>query len=537
VASSSRIGACCLGGALAVASVACASAWQPALTPPEKGGAAWIELSTPRFRLETDVDRRTADLALEALERSHAILAHVMQRPPSAVDTQVEVVLFARSRDGAEVLPKNAGAVFRQGLPADVEDQPVVVMVDSELAADTRLTIQHELAHRFLRERLQSIPVWLNEGLAQYYSSARVEGDRIVLGGPSHMDFWDRRYFGMAAMDGFDQTEVPVYLAPTVQQLIDATRTDFYTTEREVTPTKEIEASTASYAASFRLVHLLMNGPNAADRAAFVAFLGALSRGQRAHEAFAAQFGPAPTRLEEAYRAYIHESALSPIAVRRPPEAPPRPPCERQLSAADVHVLWARLLPWRKDSMDRVRQQLEAARATAPESVDLKLVSAKLAGATHDFVGAKRELDKALAAAPQDPRCLLAHEQWHRAEARSRGLAPEAAEEAIPIDVIERLARVAVSATELNEVAWYYATHHRPDEGIPFSMRSLRADPICWSCQDTYAILLLEKGRTEEALRAIERAVSLIPETTSAPGVIEHRRVILAADAARKAAP
>jgi tetratricopeptide (TPR) repeat protein len=509
-----------------------------------------MELDSPHFRLETDTDRRTAEQALTALEQSHALLAHVMQRPkdaPSAHEVQIEVVLFARRKDGVQVLPANAAAAFRERLPADVEDQPVVVMVDSELAADTRNTIQHELAHRFLHERLQTLPVWLDEGLAQYYSSARADGDRIVLGGASTIDFWDQRRFGVAFVDGLDQAEVPLYMAPTVQRLLTATREEFYARgDGRVSITRDLDRSTADYAGSFRLVHLLLNGPNRSDRDAFIAYLGALQRGQDARVAFTAAFGGDLSRLEDAYKDDLRQPGLRLASVPRPPDAPAPVQRERTLSPAEVHVLWARLLPWTRNSstyettppihdgnaaLDRVRRELDAARASGPPGVDLRLVSARLAALEGDFDAARRELDAALASAPDDPRALLATVEWHRASAAGHGSDPHA--EGIPPELIGRLARVATTATELNEIAAYHAAREHPDEGMPFALRALRANPICWQCQDTYAVLLFQKGRAEDALAAIERAVSLLPEAVFAPSVLEHLRFLRNAHAAR----
>ena len=49
-------------------------------------------------------------------------------------------------------------------------------------------TLYHECFHAFLQnflfdtERVEKVPLWLNEGLAQYFELARIEGDRLLLG-------------------------------------------------------------------------------------------------------------------------------------------------------------------------------------------------------------------------------------------------------------------------------------------------------------------------------------------------------------------
>ena len=42
--------------------------------------------------------------------------------------------------------------------------------------------VYHELTHYFLARGLQSRPTWLNEGLAEYFSTAEIRDDEISLG-------------------------------------------------------------------------------------------------------------------------------------------------------------------------------------------------------------------------------------------------------------------------------------------------------------------------------------------------------------------
>jgi tetratricopeptide (TPR) repeat protein len=90
----------------------------------------------------------------------------------------------------------------------------------------------------------------------------------------------------------------------------------------------------------------------------------------------------------------------------------------------------------------------------------------------------------------------------------------------------DRLARVAVTARQLNDTAWHLAQRGRADEGLPLAEKSIRLDPLCWRCQDTYAVLLAEKGRLDEALAASDRALALLPEKASAEALLQHRRRI-----------
>jgi len=508
-----------------ISGASCSAARAP-LTPPEKGGPPWVKLASDHFVVETDVDRSTALAILHRLDEGHAALAHVLRRPPRAHDTPVEVVVFERALDFRNIAGQklNAAAFFSAERPGDFEQRPMIVMHDSDLVDETRMTAQHELTHRFLHERFASLPPWLDEGLALYYESARVDEDRIVLGAPAQIDFSARPYFWTSPRDTYEQEEVPLHLAPTLRQLTEATREEFYAARAKGQPErKESERSAALYAGAWRLVHLLMNGPNAAYRARFMAFLDAVEHGANAREAFLEQLGLDWNGLDQAYRAYlsVERPQLAIVAYRSAP--PAAPPVAETMRARDVHLLWARVMPWTKDGLARVEEQLDAARAEDPRSTDVLRHRAAFLMFRGDLETAKADLDAALAEAPADPRTLHALLLWHRARAAA---SREAVRDEPPADIVGQLAQHAVTAPQLSEVAGYYGTHGRVDDAMRFSQRALAADPLCRTCQVRHAVLLFLGGHLAEAMAATDRALAITPERATAVDLVELRRKI-----------
>jgi hypothetical protein len=72
-------------------------------------------------------------------------------------------------------------------------------------------------------------------------------------------------------------------------------------------------------------------------------------------------------------------------------------------------------------------------------------------------------------------------------------------------------------------------------EAFAFAERAIYLDPTCWRCEDTRATILLDVRRLPEALAAVDRALSLLPEREDAKPVVAHRSAILAATAATRA--
>jgi hypothetical protein len=335
-----------LGLALALsASLGCAS-MRPPLTGPAQGGPPWTEYTSPHFTLETDTDPGPANAVVADLERRYAALAHAMHVPPGQEDgDRIELVLFERAKDYDEVTGHDrttkAYVSIRSG-------HPTIVMSQDLLPEETRTTFLHELAHRFIHRRYRSVPVWLDEGLAQFYSTMRVEEDRIVVGDDlPDKTFWKQPHFSTAWHGDSFQILLPVHKAPGLRELVDSEKTTFRPgAEHEDVSRKEREQMACHYAASWKLVHLLMNGPDAQARDRFQVFLSKLGPKVDAGSAFRASFGDDLSSLEAAYRPYLTADATNrrniPYAAATS-GAPAPKTTTRSMSDYEIHTLWGRL--------------------------------------------------------------------------------------------------------------------------------------------------------------------------------------------------
>jgi tetratricopeptide (TPR) repeat protein len=520
---------------LAASSLGC-SALRAPLTCPEKGGPRWTEIRSSHFLLHTDLDPEIARARLTEFEATQGALSRQIRRSVAEPAGKVEIILFEREEDFYEVAgqDRTKAGYFTARLAGDVEAQPVMVM-PKNFAGEARETFQHELAHRLLHLRFANLPTWLNEGLAQYYSTFRVEAENAYLGGRLiNLDFSERPFVWEAWYENAYQLQIPAMKAPTVRKLLDSDATMFYIGAGAVPSREAREQQAAYYAGAWKLVQLLLNGPDPRDRVRFEAFLSALERGGDARAAFLQSFGEAQLpRLEAAFRDYLTEVRLDRVVFDPPAPAPISAASERFLSDPEVHLLWARLLPWKPATADRVRAELDEALRKEPGSPEVHFERSLFFTFTERLDDAQQELTAALQMRPDEPRYLFGQILLLRTRA-ALGAGGGRAE--IPKELFDRLARVASSATELNEVAWSLATHGRADEALPYSERAIRLDPLCWNCQDTQAFVLFEKGRLEEALRASDRAVSILPEKVEAPGIRAlHRRIEEALLAERRA--
>jgi tetratricopeptide (TPR) repeat protein len=512
---------------------------RPPLTCPERGGPPWSELWSEHFHLETDVDPASARRLLGDMERLYAALAHVLPGPRRESSAKLEVVAFDRPEDMARLVGpgRSAAGFFAGKLDGDFEPHPVLVLSDDARVAQ-KVVFLHELTHRFLHERFAKIPTWLDEGLAQYTSTLELEGDRVVLGRrrpPAYADFTELPLgegIAYASATGFHPA-APLGLdaAPSLRRLLDASPREF----------NEPAARPAFYAAAFRLTHLLAT--RMPER--FAPFLDDLTRGASPDDAFRGRFGRdkgfearsvrsgTDQRLERgvsgalsgppiengsieaAYVAYLSEDRLETRSVALEPRQQEAPELPRAMRDADVHLLWARLRPWAGRAEATIRADLDEALAREPSFAEAHALYAQLLLSQGRENDAVRELDLAIANRPHDPRLLYA---------RLRARPPRA-----PVDdrtraLIDRLADVARSATELGFLANAYGVGlERQHLGLVFAERALAADPMCWECEKIRSRIFFGGGRYAEALVAADRALALAPDGAPASGLKSER--------------
>ena len=504
----------------------------PPLTPPERGGAAWIELTSKHFVLETDIDAAEADSTLTEFEDIHSAIEDVAF--PSDVEsrTPIRIVLFAREKDYRPFAPKDTAGYFTPQLPNDLDGVPTMVLWGG-LVESTRVTFQHELTHVFVRRSLGWAPRWLNEGLAEYYETFELRDGSAVLGLPLAAVGITTGSAWRSAQVGLRQRlYVPMGALPTVSRLLHADYAEFMAADNEDRPSLDAQRKqTAHYLASWGFVHMLYSVPT--YKALFNAVIDDVARGTKLDVAWAARFDAVdPETLESDFRKHmirtegIEVQAWTTKYTPRPRALPAQP---RALSAAEVHLLWARLRAWTPQRLPAARTDVDAARALDAASPEIQYWSGLFRRAEGDREGAESDLLRALAQRPNDARYLMA------LGTHCRDLARHAPHDPLD-DVVRRLAKVAVSPRALDFVASHHGAAGQIDDGLRFAARATKADPACYRCFSTGARLLFAKERFDEAVDAAERAVNLLPDGVRAPQlVLDLRRYRQARDRAKSA--
>lgn len=246
-------------------------------TPPALSG--WTQLSTQHLKLVTDGDEAPARSLLRALEVMRLALSELGFGRVSGAGLPTTVFAFGTSGSYQPFrLHERSGQFF-------ATPYENLIVVDALARSRSASVIaSHEYLHALVSESGLSVPLWLNEGLAEYYSTIQVVGSRVVLGAPPPRH---RRLLRGHAFLPFEQ---------------------WLGTESRSNEYLDHEKASRFYAQSWLLVHYLMSDRERARQVAV--FLDLRERGISNAVAFQQAFDLDRNELDKRLRSYLNQRRL-----------------------------------------------------------------------------------------------------------------------------------------------------------------------------------------------------------------------------------
>ncbi len=157
--------------------------------------ATWTSVETRNFVLMTDGSpRRGAEIA-RRLEELRSIFARLA--PSLELQSPAPTTLFA-FRNGESYAPfktrEDRGRARTLGQFIRTLDGNYLTLDASAAGTGSYAVLYHEYVHFLVTHNFPKVPLWFNEGLAEYYSTFEIEEGRAVLGLPveRHLRWLDR---------------------------------------------------------------------------------------------------------------------------------------------------------------------------------------------------------------------------------------------------------------------------------------------------------------------------------------------------------
>jgi tetratricopeptide (TPR) repeat protein len=299
-------------------------------TPAAAAEPRWTMVRTPSLTVIGDQSPnalRDVAVQIEQFRSVVAGLIHNADRPLS-LPTIVFVVGDRKAMQPFVPLyngkPMEVSGYFQGGADANV------MLLSLQGFDEAASVIFHEYTHLLVRNAVRSIPTWLNEGLAEYYSGYTLEGGgkAAVIGRPlaHHVLLLRERYMPLAELLAVDR-ESPLY--------------------------NEGSKRSIFYAESWALTHYAMtqmpDGPAAVNR-----YSALIAEGMAPNDAFREAFGSTPVAFDKQLRTYVRQLLFNARRVEftdRMTVPAPGPP--RTMTAGEANA-------WLGDLQRRVHREVEA---------------------------------------------------------------------------------------------------------------------------------------------------------------------------------
>ena len=301
----------------------------------EKG---WLEVRSPHFVVVSNGSERQAREVALKFEQIHSAFAHGF--PQLRTDSGAETIVLAvrDESDMKALLPgeKKLGSVagmFQRGWEKDY----ALIRLDFESERFT--SIYHEYIHKLLELNYARLPIWLNEGLSEFFGTARFEQHQTILGAPSERVYL-LRYKPAFPLD----------------KLLAAKGDSPYYTREDNAP--------MLYAEVWGLTHFLMFGEGMGNGRRMNEFLRLLQTGSDDQKAFQQAFGDV-RKVQDEFQKYVSHFAFYGL-VFKPAPVDKSSFAVREMSPAESNAVLGGFYARNRDE-DFAQRKLASALALDPK--------------------------------------------------------------------------------------------------------------------------------------------------------------------------
>lgn len=310
----------------------------------------WIEIRSPHFRVLTDGSEKDARRVAKEFEQMHNVFEYNMRG--FRLDTGAPLLVFAaKDQDSAAALSpvfqSRKGANTLVGLYNEGWEKQFAIIRLSQAEAgfvnggqNSFNVIYHEYVHSILHMNTRWLPVWMDEGLAEFFGSTLFDGDKVELGFPSTR---------LRRVES--QSLIPI----DVMLKVDA-RSPYYHDET---------LAPMFYAESWAMVHYMEFGDGMENGKKVGDFYSLLDQGMPQEKAFVQVFGE-PKKFYDGLRFYLSSPTLRSTIIKDLPRVDDSQFASRTLSPAESSAEIAGYHIWTRNS-NAARPLLEQALKDDPK--------------------------------------------------------------------------------------------------------------------------------------------------------------------------
>jgi len=492
------------------------SASTPAAEP-----SPWLEIHSAHFTVITDAgDKKGREVALR-FEQMRAVFATLLMKERLNEPVPLTILAFKNDKTYYQSAPLRQGQpIAAPGFFVPGEDHNFIVL--NLFEEESWRAVAHEFAHFLLNYNYPPVPGWFDEGLAEYFSSIRLDNKQVEIGGDPELQSSPKEDL---LQNQLDMRHSPKSLTELLSGQVWLVLPDLLTMKHDTSSYNESTHHTLFYAQAWITVHYLLHEKKLPETGAYFGLVE--NQHVPVEEAIQKAYGVTPAQFDQAVKDYFH--SLKPLFVAldaskqsNPPNNPPQVyqfpeivgPNDsvintKNIPEADARALTAEMKIRIPDRREAGLQELQAL-AGSPDQASARAMKDRDRNKDRDD---KDEDDKKIGASA----AALGNEIAHRA------LAWDHLQRSEFDTAAEELGNAAVLNQRDMWIRYYLSVlkyrisqaQHTDIQGLPNMLQDLRAVlewyPEFADAYDLTAIARREGGGPVAAMQAERAAIQLSP--------------------------
>jgi hypothetical protein len=330
--------------------------------------AAWQRLDSPNFVVIGDASERELRNVAVKFEAFREVLGRLRGNDVATAPVPTVIIVFRSAKAFSPYTPRYQGRPTDMGgLFVSGQDVNHIAFVNDGSEWSERL-IHHEYAHLIIANASGNVPVWLNEGLAELYSTFELsrDGREALIGRPIG-------------------DHLALLQSERLLKLSDLLQVDYGSTLYN-----ERDRRSVFYAQAWALTHMITFGEPSRTQQ-LRAYLQRLAEGAPSLQAWAQAFGA--DRIDRELERYIDRMLFRAVQHKFTDRLSQFQATAKPLSATDVHAFMGHFL-LRQRRLDEAQEQLASAIKLDAANLRAGVLLAHLDIAREDYAAAVQRLLK-----------------------------------------------------------------------------------------------------------------------------------------------
>jgi tetratricopeptide (TPR) repeat protein len=447
-----------------------------------ENGDGWLEVRSPNFVVLTDASEKQARHVAGQFERMRNVFHTAF--PKASVDSSSPIVVLAlRDKKGFQALEPESylakGQMDLAGLFLRAPEKNYVLLRLDAQGEHPYAAIYHEYTHFLMGNAAEWLPLWVNEGLAEFFQNTDIHEKEVDLGQPSRDDILFLRQNRMIPLETLFAVDA---------------KSPYYHEEQK---------ASVFYSESWALIDFLYFADQAQHMHRLADYIELVSKHVDPVVAGERAFGDLG-QFKKVLDAYVEHGNYQFFRVQAAVAVDEAGFQAKSLSPSQANAARADFLAYNDRGKD-ARALLETVLRDDPKNAEARETMGYLEFRDGDTEAARKWYEEAV---QLDSQSYLAH--YYFAAISMRG-----GNEPVKPDDIEASLRAAIKlnpkfAPACDQLASFYAMHHEKlDEAHMLNLKAVQLDPSNLAYRLNAASVLQEADRDKDALNVLRGAQNL----------------------------